>query len=74
VPRSAPTPANPLAAAIQAKREGMSQDDAAITLGLSGVTLSRLERGAHRPTYDTAVKLAAWLGWTVEAVMDAART
>lgn len=36
------------------------------------MTLSRLERGTHRPSYDTAVKLARWLGWTVEQVMEAA--
>lgn len=34
----------------------------------------RIERGMHRPSYDTAVKLAAWLGWTVERVMDASST
>jgi hypothetical protein len=34
--------------------------------------LARLERGTHRPTYDTAVKLAAWLGWTTDQVMQAA--
>jgi hypothetical protein len=32
----------------------------------------RLERGTHRPSYDSAVKLARWLGWTVEQVMEAA--
>lgn len=40
--------------------------------GVPYTTLSRLERGVHRPSYDTAVKLAAWLGWTVEQVMTAA--
>lgn len=73
MPRPDPKPATALAVAIQARRGGgTSQEDAAAALGLTGVTLSRLERGAHRPSYDTAVKLARWLGWTVEAVMEAA--
>jgi len=36
------------------------------------VTVPRIERGTHRPSYDTAVRLAAWLGWSVERVMGAA--
>lgn len=40
--------------------------------GLPHTTLSRLERGTHRPSADTARKLATWLGWTVEEVLDAA--
>lgn len=31
-----------------------------------------MERGTHRPSYDTAKKLAAWLGWTTDQVMEAA--
>jgi transcriptional regulator with XRE-family HTH domain len=73
--RQAPSPATPLGCAVQERRGGMSQEDAARTLGLTGVTFSRIERGLHRPTYDTALKLARWLGegWTVERVMEAAR-
>lgn len=29
-------------------------------------------RATHRPSYDTSVKLAAWLGWRMERVMGAA--
>lgn len=43
-------------------------------VGVTYATLSRLERGTHRPSYDTAVKLAAWLGWTTDQVMAAAST
>ena len=39
---------------------------------MSAVTFSYLERGLHRPTADTALKLARWLGWSVERVMEAA--
>jgi DNA-binding XRE family transcriptional regulator len=42
--------------------------------GLPRFTLSRIERGTHRPTYDTARALATWLGWTVDEVMVAAET
>lgn len=41
-------------------------------MGVSYMTLSSIERGAHRPSVDTAVKLARWLGWTVERVIEAA--
>lgn len=40
--------------------------------GVNYMTLSRLEREARRPSYDNAKALAVWLGWTVEAVMEAA--
>lgn len=71
--RPDPLPSTALGVAIQAKRAGMTQESAALALGLSGVTLSRLERGAHRPTADTAVVLAKWLGWSVEQVIEAAK-
>jgi DNA-binding XRE family transcriptional regulator len=41
-------------------------------VGIPQATLSRLERGKHRPNTDTARKLAAWLGWSLEQVLDAA--
>lgn len=50
----------------------MPQADAADRIGVSRSGLAGVERGTHRPSYDTAVKLAAWLGWTVEQVMTAA--
>ena len=65
-------PASALGAAIRSRRGQLSQEDAAQSLGVRGPTLSRLERGTNRPTYDTAVKLAAWLGWTTDQVMQAA--
>lgn len=53
-------------------RRGPNQDGAAQACGIQRETFSRIERGAHRPSYDTALKLARWLGWTVEQVMEAA--
>lgn len=61
-----------LADAVRKKRGDLSQVDAAQAAGVPRATLSRLERGTHRPSYDTAVKLARWLGWTVEEVMAGA--
>jgi DNA-binding XRE family transcriptional regulator len=50
----------------------MDQESAAAATGITQATMSRIERGTSRPTYDTAVKLAAWLGWTTDQVMEAA--
>lgn len=72
MPRPTPPPTTALAVALRARRGDQSQEEGSEVAGLPRGTLSRLERGTHRPTYDTAVKLAAWLGWTVEQVMDAA--
>lgn len=44
---------------------------AGVEVGVSYVTLSGLERGTHRPSADTARKLARWLGWTMEQVFEA---
>jgi DNA-binding XRE family transcriptional regulator len=72
MPRPAPKPSSALATAIQAKRADLRQQDAADVLGVSGGTLSRLERGTHQPSTDTALKLARWLGWSMEQVIEAA--
>lgn len=37
-------------------------------------TLSRVERGTHTPSIATARKLAAWLGWSIGQVFDAAES
>lgn len=71
-----PTPSKPvttaLGVAIRDQRAGRSQRGIADAVGVPAATLSRLERGTHRPSADTARKLATWLGWTVEQVLDAA--
>ena len=59
---------------MQTRREEAPLRDIAKALGITDVTLSRLERGIHRPSADTARKLAAWLAWTMEQVLDAADT
>lgn len=69
-PRSAITTA--LGRALVEKRAARSLDAVGQELGVTFATLSRLERGTHRPSYDTAVKLAAWLGWSTDEVMAAA--
>jgi DNA-binding XRE family transcriptional regulator len=73
-----PTPSKPvttaLGATLRSKRAGRALESLAPEIGTTSATLSRLERGAHRPSWDTAVALAAWLGWTPGQVMDAAAT
>jgi DNA-binding XRE family transcriptional regulator len=63
-----------LGQALRRKRGASTQADAAAELGLATLSISRLERGTHRPNTDTARKLSKWLGWTVEQVLDAADT
>jgi DNA-binding XRE family transcriptional regulator len=57
---------------MQAHRAGDSLRDVAPALGVSNVTLSRIERGVVSPSLPTARALARWLGWTLEQVLDAA--
>jgi DNA-binding XRE family transcriptional regulator len=61
-----------LGVAIRERRRAITQADFAEQLGVVPLTLSRIERGTHGPSYATAVKLAAWLGWTTDQVMEAA--
>lgn len=73
-------PANPpktlLGSEIRAERarRGSGQVVAAEEIGIPRATLAVAERGSHPPSLDTAVALARWLGWTVERVIEAART
>ena len=70
---SKPAPAKTrLGVALQSKRGDMSQRSADIAAGVERSTIGRIERGAHLPSFPTALKLARWLGWTVEQVMEAA--
>lgn len=57
---------------MQAQRQELSLHEVGDQIGLASNTLSRVERGDRRPSLDTALKLAAWLGWTVEEVVAAA--
>lgn len=74
MPRPPPIPSTSLGRAIQARRGARASAEVAPEVGVDYSTLLRFERGTHRPSYDTAVKLAVWLGWTVEQVMSAAAT
>ncbi len=65
-------PKTALGAAMRARRGDATGLAAAEVVGLGEDHWYRLERGQHRPNTDTARKLAAWLGWTVEQVLDAA--
>ena len=73
MPRPPPIPSTALGVAIQKHRGALKQEEAAQIAGIPRPTLSRLERGTHRPSYDTALALAKWLGWTVERVMEASQ-
>ena len=57
---------------MRARRASTSLEALAAELGVSQPTLSRVERGTHRPSADTARALARWLGWTTDQVLDAA--
>lgn len=72
MPRPRKDPTTELGRAVVARRGGRSLQDIGGEMGVSYMTLSSIERGAHRPSVDTAVKLARWLGWTVERVIEAA--
>ena len=65
-------PQTRLGVELRSRRGAREGKAVAAEVGVAQSTLSHLERGTHRPTYDTAVKLAAWLGWTTDAVMQAA--
>ncbi|MBL8619177.1 MAG: helix-turn-helix transcriptional regulator [Deltaproteobacteria bacterium] len=69
-------PRTTLGAALRTRRAATAADQhaAAAEIGVPQATLSRLERGKHRPSADTARKLAKWLGWTIEQVLEAADT
>jgi len=72
-PPSAPVPTTPLGVALIARRDGRSGRDAAAEIGIDQGVLSRLERGERDPSIQTTLKLARWLGWTAEQVIEGAR-
>lgn len=72
--RTAQLASTALGRAIQERRGTADQGSTAAVIGVPRTTLSRIERGTHLPRWDTAVALAAWLGWTPGQVMDAAAT
>lgn len=59
---------------MRAKRGNQSLQQAAGDAGVPFSTLSRIERGTHAPSADTALALARWLGWSMEQVMEASKT
>ena len=61
-----------LGEAIRKQRGERSLPQVGRELGVSHQTVLRLERGDHSPTASTALKLARWLGWSVERVLEAA--
>lgn len=74
MPRHPARPTTQLGVAVQTRRGATPLRALGDELGLNDTTLSRIERGTHRPSADTAVALARWLGWSVEAVLEAAKT
>ena len=69
-PRNAPVTA--LGQALVEHRKDRSLQTITAEIGVPYTTLSRIERGTHRPSADTARVLARWLGWTTDQVLDAA--
>lgn len=74
MPRRPAHPTTQLGVAVQAKRGAAPLRALGDELGLNDTTLSRIERGTHRPSLDTARALAAWLGVSVEDVVRMAET
>lgn len=72
MPRSPATPKTRLGQALQARRGQHSGHSAADAMGVSVTTYYRLESGDRRPGTATAQALAAWLGWSLEQVLNAA--
>lgn len=66
-------PRNALGVALRARRGSIVGDDVAELLELERGTYYRLERGTHKPSAETALRLARWLGWSVEQVLEAAK-
>lgn len=61
-----------LGKAVRDKRAGRRLVDVAPLIGVSHTTLSTTELGTYTPSIQTARALAAWLGWSMEEVLDAA--
>lgn len=72
MPRPLTTSTTALGVALRDRRGPAGQVATAAAIGIPHTTLSRIERGAHAPSAATARKLARWLGWSVERVLDAA--
>ena len=72
MPRPSTGPTTHLGRRLIERRGSDSLFVVAEATGLSYSTLSNIELGTHAPSYPTAVKLAAWLGWTTDEVMAAA--
>ena len=72
MPRLPATPSTRLGQAMQARRGETTGDQVAAELGITSATYYRTEAGRTVPTTATARALAPWLGWTLEAVLDAA--
>lgn len=70
-PRSSGEPTR-LGAELRQRRGVRSLADLGQEVGLSGAAIGRLECGNRFPSPATARKLAAWLGWSVGQVFDAA--
>jgi len=69
-----PPPKTALGLAIREKRGTTSSVVVATEIGITHTTLLALEQGKYRALVDTYVKIARWLGRSVEWVIEAART
>jgi DNA-binding XRE family transcriptional regulator len=70
--RPANAPTTRLGAELRQRRGARGQVDVAAEVGIPRATFAQIERGAHVPSIASARALAAWLGWTMEQVIEAA--
>jgi DNA-binding XRE family transcriptional regulator len=70
--RPASAPISLLGHHLRLQRGSRDQTEVALDIGIPRSTLAGVERGTHAPSLATALKLAKWLGWTVEQVVEAA--
>lgn len=52
------------------KRKGIKQEDFARLIGLSRITVSRIEKGHVEPRISKAMKIAKELGFSIDEVMN----
>lgn len=72
MPKRPTIPRTVLGVAMQARRGTATVTSAAAEIGLSIPGYYRIEAGARRPNTASTIKIAQWLGWTMEEVYQAA--
>lgn len=52
------------------ERDGLTLAEAAVQIGLSPATLSRIEQAKYVPKYETLAKICEWLGEPVDTYLE----